>query len=291
MNEVNCTSCGGTNIIEDKSSGELICVDCGNVIDKVIYPDPEWRAYSYGDRVKRERTGAPTTPLLHDLGLSTRCRAYFKEVYSGRDRMMIKVLSEIYRISSSLNIPQCVAQTAAVFLRKIDESSKFSRIYLRSLPASLLYLSLKAHGIPRDLRELAEAAGTKQELIRRCYLKLSKSMNIRGSINADAYISKIVRILRLPGEVERLANQIYAAAALEGFTQGKNRKAMAAASVYLAAKNFGIPLSQRSLVSEVGVSGNSLKRRIREFKAVLTDGDIRRKDQSVFEEDKSCRKS
>lgn len=276
MSETYCAFCGSTNIIEDKSSGELICGDCGHVIDKIIYPDPEWRAYSYDDRVKRERTGAPITPLLHDLGLSTRCQMYFKEVYSRKDRVMIKVLSEIYRISSSLNVPGFVAQTAAMLLRRIDGVTKLSRRYLRALPAALLYLSLKSHGIPRELRELAENSGVEQDLIQRCYLKLAESLNVRDSIGADAYISKIVKILRLPGGVEQLANEIYNTAALKGLTQGKNRKVMAAASIYVAARSLGISLSQRRLVSEVGVSGSSLRRRIKEFKIILTDGNIRK---------------
>ncbi len=277
MTKPRCTFCGGTNIIEDRDSGELICGDCGHVIDKVIYSDPEWRAYSYSDRVKRERVGAPMTPLLHDLGLSTRCDKNFK-VSSDGDRIMIFLLSEIYRISSSLNIPESVAQAAAIFLRKLDGDIKSSRKYLRALPASLLYLALRAQGIPRDLRELAEISGVEQKSIRRCYLKLAESLNVKNSVDAGAYISKMVKILALPGRAEQLANKIYAVAARKGLTQGKNTKAMAAASIYLAAKILGISLSQRRLVSEVGVSKSTLRRRLRDFKAVLTDGNIRKED-------------
>ena len=191
---------------------------------------------------------------------------------------MIFLLSEIYRISSSLNIPESVAQAAAIFLRKLDGDIKSSRKYLRALPASLLYLALRAQGIPRDLRELAEISGVEQKSIRRCYLKLAESLNVKNSVDAGAYISKMVKILALPGRAEQLANKIYAVAARKGLTQGKNTKAMAAASIYLAAKILGIPLSQRRLVSEVGVSKSTLRRRLRDFKAVLTDGNIRKED-------------
>lgn len=276
MNKVYCDHCKSTNVVEDKNSGELICGDCGNVIEKIIYPEPEWRAYSYSDRVKRERAGAPITPLLHDMGLSTRCRTSFSRFYSSEDRAIIEVLSEIYRISSSLNISEPVAQTAATFLRKIGKSDKFVKRHPKVLAISLLYLSLRAHGIPRDLKELAKAAGADQRMAWKYCLRLAESLDVRNLVGADAYVSKIVKALGLPGKVEKLANDIYVNASLMRLTQGKNRKAVAAALVYLAAKRLGVPVSQRRLVESVDVSNSSLKRRIREFKAALTDGDIRK---------------
>ncbi len=278
MDELRCTSCGSANIIEDKNSGELVCGDCGHVLDRIIYSDPEWRAYSYGDRVKRERAGAPITPLLHDLGLSTRYRKNSK-INSDEERTMIAILSEIYRISSSLNIPQSAAQAAAIFLRKLGREIRSSRKFLRALPASLIYLSLKVHGIPRDLKEVAEISGLEQKTIRRCYLKLAESLKVRSLTDVDVYISKMVKILGLPGEVEHLANDIYKKSAIKGLTQGKNTKAIAAAATYLAARTLGISISQRRLVKEVGVSKSTLRRRLREFEAVLSDENIRKESR------------
>jgi len=290
--DLRCGFCGGTRIIEDKNTGELICLDCGCIVDKIIYAGPEWRAYSYGDRLKRERTGAPITPLLHDLGISSKSSDRSFLLKGGEDRLMIRVLSEIYRISSSLNLPEAVAQTAAILFRKIDKRLKRSRKLCKALPASLLYLSIKIHGVPRSVEEITKFSGVSSKLVFKYSLKLAAALNIKSSVSIDAYISRIVNALRLNGEVENLASSICEKASELGLTQGRNLRAIAAASVYLAAKNLDAKVSQRSLakVAEVGLS--TLRRRLKELAEIVrSDGDIRRSKQISDEEDKSCRKS
>ena len=57
-----CTECESTNISKDSSRGELVCNNCGLVIDaEIIDHGPEWRAFDSDQREKRARVGAPMT--------------------------------------------------------------------------------------------------------------------------------------------------------------------------------------------------------------------------------------
>jgi len=55
-----CPECGGINLILNKDKGEVICKDCGLVIEeKLIDFGQEWREFDSDQSEKRRRTGAP----------------------------------------------------------------------------------------------------------------------------------------------------------------------------------------------------------------------------------------
>ena len=263
MDELRCRFCGSRRIIEDEESGELICLDCGAVVGRTVYSGPEWRAYGYGDRLRRERTGAPITPLLHDFGLST-IPAKRIDREKG-DEFTIRCLSEIYRVSSSLGLPETVAQTAAILLRKASKKIKPSKKLSKALPTSLLHLAMKIHGVPRSARELAEHSEATASEILRCSMTLSSLLGVKEEVGGAAYISKIVRSLGLNGLVEVKANELFEQARGAGLSQGRIRRAVAAASVYLAARSLGSPVSQRRVAAAAGIGLSTLKRRLREL--------------------------
>src|SRR6185295_18561061 len=67
-----CPECGSSHLERDYQRGELVCADCGLVIDEeYIDQGPEWRAFDAEQGQKRARTGAPMTYTIHDKGLST----------------------------------------------------------------------------------------------------------------------------------------------------------------------------------------------------------------------------
>jgi transcription initiation factor TFIIB len=57
-----CPECGGINLVLNKEKGEIICKDCGLVIEeKMIDFGQEWREFDHEQADKRRRTGAPMT--------------------------------------------------------------------------------------------------------------------------------------------------------------------------------------------------------------------------------------
>jgi len=258
-----CDNCGGCRIVEDAETGEIVCTDCGAVLDRVIHPRPEWRAFSYGDRVRRERAGAPITPLLHDFGLSTLCP---QGGVSGReDAFIIRVLSEIYRLSSSLNLPESVGRTAAALLRRLDAELRRSRRISKALPASLLYLACRIHGVPRTPSELAQYSDIHPSEILNCYARIAGSLRVRNALDAKAFIARLVGELKLDGVIEGEAVKIWESARELGLAQGRNVRAIAAAAVYIASRSAGRKVSQRRLAEAAGVSLSTLRRRIKEI--------------------------
>ena len=77
-----CPECGSHHLVRDYERGELVCEDCGLVLDdQFIDQGPEWRAFDVEQGEKRARTGAPMTYTIHDKGLSTEISWKNKDSY------------------------------------------------------------------------------------------------------------------------------------------------------------------------------------------------------------------
>ena len=137
--EIRCSECGSLNVICDDTRGEIICNDCGLVIEEhMVDTGPEWRSYTAEERKKRDRVGSPMTYSIHDKGLSTIIGPENRDIYgnnlaprrraeiyrlrkwqrrtktqSSRDRNLIQALSELDRLASQMGIPRSIKEEAA----------------------------------------------------------------------------------------------------------------------------------------------------------------------------------
>ncbi|SDD86229.1 transcription initiation factor TFIIB [Natrinema hispanicum] len=70
--EQTCPECDSGALVASNDSNEIICEDCGLVIEEQnIDHGPEWRAFNHAERQNKSRVGAPTTQTMHDKGLTT----------------------------------------------------------------------------------------------------------------------------------------------------------------------------------------------------------------------------
>jgi len=139
---VECPLCGSRKLIQDYKRAELVCEDCGFVLDdNIIDPGPEWRAFDHDQRMERSRTGPPATYRVHDKGLSTmidwvdkdsyenatfsedkaqlhRLRKWQKRirVNDATERNLSFALSELDRMASALSLPRDVREIVFLLL-------------------------------------------------------------------------------------------------------------------------------------------------------------------------------
>jgi len=92
-----CLECGGSNVIKDPARGEMICGDCGLVIEEhIIDQGPEWRAYESKEINAKARTGSPTHFIIHDKGLSTTIDWHDQDIFG--KKLEPKKRAQIYRL-------------------------------------------------------------------------------------------------------------------------------------------------------------------------------------------------
>ncbi|MFX1365828.1 MAG: transcription initiation factor IIB family protein [Promethearchaeota archaeon] len=161
-----CPECRNTIFITDYFRGQVVCKNCGVVVQEYfIDPGPEWRSFTPEEHKKRTRVGPKIILSLFDKGLTTMIGKENKDasgVY-----ISPKKQSELYR------------------LRKWQERTKFKKSINKNLSYAMNILELICSqlSLTNDIKE--KAAYYYRKIIQKVILK---GRSINGMIIASLYV-------------------------------------------------------------------------------------------------------
>jgi transcription initiation factor TFIIB len=278
--------------MRDYDQGELVCMDCGFVIDnKIADTGPEWRAFDDEQRAKRTRVGAPLTYAIHDKGLSTLIDWHNRDMY-GKDlspvqmsqvfmlrkwqrrvrvadaseRNLAFALSEMSKISASLNLPKSILETAAVFYRKAVKKRLIRGRSIQGVAAAAIYMSCRKCSVPRTLDEIAQVTAVSKKEIGRCYRFLARELDeFIPPAFPIKYVSKFSNQLFVAGKAEMLAVSILEIANNLRLTSGRGPTGIAAAATYIVSVLAGDRKTQREIASIANVTEVTIRNRYKEL--------------------------
>src|SRR3989339_1879486 len=282
-----CPECSSINIRFNKERGEVICTDCGLVIEeKMIDFGQEWREFDPEQADKRRRTGAPSTWTKFDRGLGTdvgqkgdiyqlkskernkffRLRKWQHRISTAIERNLKLALAELKRVSSYLKLPASVEEEAArVYTLAVQRGLVRGRS-MESVVAGALYAACRRHEIPRTLDELSEASGIEKKEIGRTYRFVTRELGItiRPS-NPSDYIARFASSLKLTAETQSKAVEILERAQKSELTSGRGPTGIAAAALYVSALMHGEKRTQREVADVAGVTEVTIRNRYKEL--------------------------
>ena len=293
---VKCPECGSTHLSRDFSRAELVCEDCGLVIDEdLIDHGPEWRAFDSDQREKRARTGAPMTYTIHDKGLSTiidwknrdsygksiptrnraqlyRLRKWQRRVrISGAtERTLAIALSGLDRLASSMSLPRTVRETAAMIFRKAALKKLVRGRSIEGVTAASLYAACRQCNVPRTLDEISNTARISRKEIGRTYRYISRELELKlMPTSPQDYISRFCSVLKLSADVKAKTLEILHEATNRELTSGRGPTGIAAASLYIASVLCGERRTQREVAEVAGVTEVTIRNRYKELSQKL----------------------
>jgi transcription initiation factor TFIIB len=287
-----CPECGSRSLTRDYERAEIVCNNCGYVIDeKIMDMGPEWRAFDYEQRVKRSRVGAPMTYTIHDKGLSTvidwrnkdsygkdiapRKRAQIYRLRKWQQRIRVSnaternlafALTELDRVASRLDLPRNVRETAAMVYRKAVEKGLIRGRSIEGVAAASLYAACRQCKVPRTLDEIADSAKLNRKEIGRTYRFVSRELgiNLKPTTPID-YVPRFGSELNLSGEVQSKAIEILKKAMDQELTSGRGPTGVSAAAIYIASVLLGERRTQREVADVAGVTEVTIRNRYKEL--------------------------
>jgi len=217
-----CPECGSINLFHNREKGEVICKDCGLVVeDKMVDFDQEWREFDSDQGDKKRRTGAPMTYTQYDQGLGTevgqkadlyrldskdknkffRLRKWQYRISTAIERNLKLALAELKRVSSYLKLPKSVEEESARIYTLAVQRGLVRGRSMESVVAGSLYAACRRHDVPRTLDELSEASGIEKKEVGRTYRFVTRELgiSIMPSNPAD-YIARFSSSLKLSAE-------------------------------------------------------------------------------------------
>jgi len=290
--ETVCPECGGRQLVHDYERAELVCQNCGLVIDEdFIDRGPEWRAFDHDQRMKRSRVGAPMTFTIHDKGLSTmidwRNRDSYGRAISSKNRAQLYrlrkwqrrirvsnaternlafALSELDRMASALGLPRNVRETAAVVYRDAVDKNLIRGRSIEGVVAASLYAACRQCNVPRTLDEVANSSRVGRKEIGRTYRFMTRELKLKlMPTKPQDYVSRFCSELKLSGEVQSKAAEILKDAAKKELTSGRGPTGVAAAAIYISSILCNERRTQREVADIAGVTEVTIRNRYKEL--------------------------
>jgi len=289
---VKCPDCGSRSLTRDESRGEVVCDDCGLVVeDNVIDQGAEWRVFSPEQGDQRARTGAPMTVMLHDKGLSTDIDWQNKD-YSGKtinsryrsqfyrmrkwqnrtrasnsaDRNLAQALNELNRLASKIGLHRQVREEAALLYRRAVQDNLVRGRSVEGVAAAALYGACRRCEVPRTLTEITEASRASKKEVGRTYRYISRELKLKlQPASPSVYVIRFCRELELPGQVESAAINILNQAIEAELTSGRGPTGVAAAAIYIASVLYDQRKTQKTIADTVGVTEVTIRNRYKEL--------------------------
>ena len=282
-----CPECGSINLFWNKDRGEIICRDCGLVIeDKMIDFTQEWREFDTDSHEKRRRAGAPMTYTQFDQGLGSdigrkadlsalgaknrnkffRLRKWQYRISTAIERNLKLALAELKRVASYLKLPGSVEEEAARIYTMAVQKGLVRGRSMESVVAGALYAACRRHEVPRTLDELSEASGIEKKEIGRTYRFVTRELGITilPSNPAD-YIARFSSALKLSAETQSKSIEILEQAQKAELTSGRGPTGIAAAALYVSALLHGEKRTQREVADVAGVTEVTIRNRYKEL--------------------------
>jgi transcription initiation factor TFIIB len=291
-----CPSCGSTDLLFDSERGELVCNNCGLVIEEnATDTGPEWRAFDADQRNARARTGAPIKYTKPNRGLVTEIDLYNKDIRgvripskrqaqlyrmrkwhkrasiaSSSERNYLIALPELNRVSSYLGLPENIRESAALLYRKCVQGNLIRGRPIETVVQAVIYASCRQAGMPRTLDEISNISGLPKKEIGRAYRVISHELNLKIPLTDPiAYVPRYVNALKLSGEAQEKAVQLLRNAMKKGLVSGRSPTGVSAAAVYIAGALAGERRTQKEVADVAGVTEVTIRNRYRELKEQL----------------------
>lgn len=291
-----CPECGSTKLRKHSRRGEVLCGDCGLVLEEnMIQEGPEWRAFDAEQRASRARTGAPLKYMSPNKGLVTEIDQYNRDVRGGRiapsqqaqmyrmrkwhkrasisnsiERNLAIALTELNRVASHLGLSESIREASALLYRKCVEKGLIRGRQIESVVSAVVYAICRQYGIPRTLDEISNVAEIPKKEIGRTYRLITQELEIKVPLtNPVFYITRFITALKLSGETQQKAVEILNQAIKKGLISGRGPMGVAAATVYIASVITGERRTQKEVADVAGVTEVTIRNRYRELKKAL----------------------
>ena len=286
-----CPECASDNLVKSSDRGELICDDCGLVVEEGnIDPGPEWRAFNHQERQQKSRVGAPTTQTMHDKGLTTTIDwkdkdAYGRSISSKKRSQMHRLrkwqerirtkdagernlqfaLSEIDRMASALGVPRSVREVASVIYRRALSEDLIRGRSIEGVATGCLYAACRKEGIPRSLEEISEVSRVERKEIGRTYRYISQELGLEMEpVDPQQYVPRFCSELGLSEEVQAKTREIITVTTEKGLLSGKSPTGYAAAAIYAASLLCNEKKTQREVADVAQVTEVTIRNRYQE---------------------------
>jgi len=295
------------NIVEEFSSGDMVCGSCGLVLgDRIVDTRSEWRTFSNDDQAGDDpsRVGDAANPFLNGAQLETTIsytpggagrelhRAQNKTTGDKSTKGLLAAYKEIGAFCDSINIQKVVSDAAKQLFKIVDDHKAFKGKPQEAIIAGCIFIACRQCQVPRTFREIFALTKVPKKEIGRVFKALekffaaqdSKKMDeitksggivddsqqykTTSSTKATELMIRYCNNLNLTQNCTTIAQELADRAATIGTLAGRSPISSAAACIYMVSYLMKQPKTAKEISTIAGVSDGTIRNA---YKHLYTD--------------------
>lgn len=291
-----CSSCGSSHLTRDEVRGELVCADCGLVLDASTLVSDRGPGLGRDSTGREARGYGPViSPLFADRGLSSdispshrdsqgsplardtsvrfyRLRKLNRRVPAGRThaRNLGVALSELQRITSVLGLSREVRESAVMIYRRALDHRATRGKKIVALVAASIYAACRQCHVPRTLKEVITVSRASKLEVARAYSLLARELRLAlPPVAPQDFLVRYTQELDLSREVRQTVLLHLARVEKEFATSGVLPNGVLATIIYIACQQSGERRSQDRIAAVANVTPVTIRNHYKEFLDIL----------------------
>jgi transcription initiation factor TFIIB len=291
-----CPNCGSSHLIRDDIRGEIVCADCGLVVDASALVSDRGQRGSKEDTGREARGWGPViSPLMPDKGLfseigvptrdfqgnslsrNTSLKFYHLRKLNHRlraarthQRNLVVALGELNRLAGVLGLSREVKESATYIYRRALEHKATRGKKIVALVAASVYAACRQCHVPRTMKEIiAHSKATKIE-VGRAYTLLARELKLGlKPVEPRDYLVRFTQDLNLSKEVRQKVLSLLEQVEQVYSTSGVLPNGILATIIYIASNLMGEPRSQDRIAAVANVTPVTIRNHYKELLDLL----------------------
>src|SRR3989338_5098947 len=281
-----CPECNSISLTHDDQRGEIVCNDCGLLIEEKMVDTGQDTGGQFDKSEKKGRGGAPLSIQKFDKGLTTnvgeisdiysldhgqtrkflRLKKWQERVSTSIERNLRLAMAELRRETSFLNLPTVVRDEASRVYQFVLQRGLVRGRSMESVIAACIYAACRSYNIPRTLDEISAASDVERKEIGRTYRFIIRKLDIKVTPSSPKdYIHRFASVLKLSPKTQNEALKILKKAEGSELTSGRGPAGIAAAGLYVAALLNDEKKTQREVADVAGITEVTIRNRYKEL--------------------------
>ncbi|KAI1764289.1 cyclin-like protein [Hypoxylon sp. FL1150] len=284
------------NLIEEFSSGDMVCASCGLVLgDRIVDTRSEWRTFANDDQGGDDpsRVGDAGNPLLDGAQLQTSIgfgegmrsrelhRAQNRLLNDKGEKNLRSTWNQIETLCNSINLPSITIQAAQHIFKMTEEAKLFKGKPHEAVTAGCIFIACRQTKQSRTFKEVYSLTKVSKKEIGRTFKALEKFLqnkrdqtipggkrevvNFENTTTTNAadlclrYCQHHTLHFRNPVGMANIANVIARKSSSLKDLAGRSPLSIAAASIYMASHLLDEGRSSKDIAEVAGVSDGTIK--------------------------------
>ena len=276
--------------ITDFETGEIICQNCGVVLQDKIFQDRK-DGDMFTNNTHTSHAGNRSTLRIHDMGLATiigklnydstgkpidyKIRPSMKRLrlWDARskakntsERNLRGALFEMEKLKEKLFLSDAIMERSAYLYRKASRAQLIRGRSVNGIVGACVYVACREMDATRTIIEISKNLQESRSSIARNYRMLFRNLKLTVSVpDPIKCIVKIANNLEIPENTKREAIHIFDNLKERKLIAGKKPDAVAATVIYMASIKTGVNLPKQKISKVSGITGVTIRNRFNEY--------------------------